>query len=161
MLWFSDLNDLISSEKQREILSNKNLINSYWLHFSDFNHLINLEKQKNRFLSSVNVINLYDWLPLWCFYVYILPGTGTLCGGSTPVPEHKCECHCFPHSGTTSDKCTVTCFSTSFCSSLETTNKQQKTEKNKCKTKYWRLKPYLHSTSTNPICGEVGTLFKM
>lgn len=45
----------------------------------------------------------------------VSPGTGTLYGGSTPVPVHRCECHCFPHLETTSDRYTVMCFSVSSC----------------------------------------------
>lgn len=67
---------------------------------------------------------------VWCFCIFALPDTGTLCGGSTPAPEHRCECHCFPHSGTKSDKYIVMCFSISSCSSLENTNKQQKRDNN-------------------------------
>lgn len=78
----------------------------------------------------------------WCVCIYVLPDTGTLCGGSTLVPVHRCECHCFPHSGTKSDKCILMCFLISFCSSLENTNKRQKWQ-NKYKTKYWQRKRYL------------------
>jgi len=46
---------------------------------------------------------------------FVIPDTGRLCGGSTPVPEHKYECRCFPHSETKSDKCILRCFLISSC----------------------------------------------
>lgn len=60
----------------------------------------------------------------------MLPGTDKLCGGSTLVPEQRFECHCFHHSETRFDKCTVTCFSVSSCKHRETTETEVKLKKN-------------------------------
>lgn len=57
-----------------------------------------------------------------------LPDRDKLCGGSTLVLGRRFECHCFHHSGTRFDKCTVMCFSVSSC-------KCQKNKKNKTRVK--------------------------
>lgn len=85
-------------------------------------------------------------------YCYISPGTSTLCGGSTPVPGHRYECHCFLHSGIRFEKYTSMCFSVSSCSFLNNTKQRQKRQKHvwvktlvteRSVTLNWTLVPWL------------------
>lgn len=55
---------------------------------------------------------IYDqwYIIVLSFLCLLSPGRGRLCGGSTPVPEHKYECRCFLHSETKSGKCILRYF---------------------------------------------------
>lgn len=69
-------------------------------------------------------------LSLWYFSISTVPDTSRLYGGSTPVPEHRYECHYFPHSRTTSDKYILMCFSIS--SWKKTTSRGKATLRDLC-----------------------------